>query len=115
MQSCSVQRVAYALPKTPLLVDRACAFLACKSRLCAFARGFSESCSDSLMLSPVLFFFFFLRVLIQLTMCSSHGSKDRNKCSVVRESVSCLLRCRYGRGTTTTTSGTRPALKLSLK
>ncbi|CAK9192702.1 unnamed protein product [Sphagnum jensenii] len=114
MQSCSVQRVAYALAKTPLLVDRACAFLACKSRVCAFARRFSESCSDSLMLSPVLFFFF-LRLLMQLTMCSSHGSKDRNKCSVVRESVSCLLRCRYGRGRTTTTSGTWPALKLSLK
>jgi hypothetical protein len=45
---------------------------------------------------------------------SSHGSKDRDKCSVVRESVSCLLRCRYGRGRTTT-SGTWPALKLSLK
>lgn len=212
MQSCSVQSLAYALAKTPLLVDRACAFFACKSRVCAFARGFSESCSDSLMLSPVLFFFFFfLRVLMQLTMCrsgfslslsrlslplallyglicgsctcfrlfpeleylrrfavvlwhlffcdgdslrfipnikrsrfflsffqklvteasggfwssrcrehflcevSSHGSKDRNKCSVVRESVSCLLRCCYGRGRTTTTSGTWPALKLSLK
>lgn len=59
MQSCSVQSLAYALAKTPLLVDRACAFLACKSRVCAFARGFSESCSDWLMLSTVLFFFFF--------------------------------------------------------
>ncbi len=70
MQSCSVQRVAYALAKTPLLVDRACAFLACKARVCAFASGFSESCPDSLMLSPVVFFFF-LRVLMQLTMCRS--------------------------------------------
>jgi hypothetical protein len=195
MQSRSVQSVAYALAKTPLLVHRACAFLACKSRVRAFARGFSESCSDSLMLSPVVFFFF-LCVLMQLTMCrsgfslslslslslsgfalwfdlwklymlshlflcdgdslrfipkrkrsrfflpffqklvseasggfwsfrcreyflcevSSHGSKDRDKCSVVRESVSCLLRCRYGRERRTTTrSGTWPALKLSLK
>ncbi|CAM6020362.1 unnamed protein product [Sphagnum balticum] len=86
--------------------------LACKSRVRAFA---PESCSYSLMLSPVVFFFL-LRVLIQLTMCSSHGSKDRDKCSVVRESVSCLFRCRYGRGRRTTTrSGTWPALQLSLK
>ncbi len=70
MQSRSVQSVAYALAKTPLLVHRACAFLACKSRVCAFAPGFSESCSDSLMLFPVVFFFF-LCVLMQLTMCRS--------------------------------------------
>ncbi len=81
MQSCSVQRVTYALAKTPLLVDRACAFLACKSRVCAFARRFSESCSDSLMLSPVLFFFF-LRLLMQLTMCRSGFSLSLSRLSL---------------------------------